>query len=769
MEKSNFFEKIKESSEIKMVLEELITFLLGFLFTPLRFFMGAYPFGIALLCATTKYTLFAYAGSILSVFFFMDGDIVMLLGLTVILLLRLIASLLKKAENPSSPLLGERRESSLFSGLFSENLSARVFISFAVSFGIGIYYVILGGYTFYDIFSLVFLFTVSPLFAYGFSGAFDKENTKGRLLATSAIIFALIFLLKGKEILGIDFSIALSYALVLYAAKNVSIGASATLGALLGLAVSSPFALAFSIVGIISGVIFKLSYYLAIMASFILVMGYGIYVGGYEAIAYFAPEALGASLIMYPILKFELLPRPAFFSSKSEAKSTLEIVLERQDEKTRQDITDMSKSFEEIADMLYSTAKAVKIPTRREFEKLAFETAESHCFSCPKNEICWKRDPETTKQNVLRMGEESFLKNEVDLRFLEERFVHRCPNVEKIAAEITEKSKGIIRDNVKNDRLSISANNFELTSKMLSAVSTKPKEDNDQNLRFSDTVLRVSSALGLSFDKIEVKGGAKKHIIATGVDPKRSLCTSEELRRELESELGILLDAPILSEQNGTYSLEINGLAAYKTKCTVLSEAAGKEPNGDSAITFSGKGDTEYYLIADGMGTGNEAHLTSTMCAKFLEKILKVSSEKEIALSILNNFVRSKNVECSSSIDLLEIDLLGKSASFLKSGAAPSFIKRGNNVFRLFSKTAPIGIMRKLDAEKLDFSFERGDICVMLSDGVASGKGDTSWLSDFLKETEDRDTHVLAERIMSLAQSHAKCEDDKSVIVILFE
>ena len=769
MEKTNFIEKVKRSGEVKMILAEILTFALGFLLTPLRFAMGVYPFGIALLCATTSYTLFAYAGAILSIFFFMGGDLVYIIGLSCALILRLVASLVGKQETRTVPLLGERREGSFFSGVFSESLSARIFVSFAVSFGIGIYLVLINGYTFYDIFGLVFFSTIVPILTFGFSGAFDKTRTKGRLISACTIAFALIYLLRGKELGGIDFSIVFSYALVLYTAKNASLGASATLGALFGLAIGTPFAPTLALVGIISGIVFKFSYYLGIMSAFILAMGFGIYVSGYEAIAYFAPEALGASLVMYPLLKFEILPRPAFLRASENKKSVEEIALLRQDEQTRREIRDMSESFEEIADMLYETARQVKSPTRQDFEKMCFEVCEGYCFSCPKNEICWKRDPETTKLNVLKMSDEAFLKNDVDFRLLEERFIHRCPNIEKISADISKKSKDVIRDNIKNDRLSISANNFELTSKMLSAVSFTPGENDEENLKYSEVALRVASSLGLYFEKIEVKGGSKKHIIAAGVDPKRSLCTSEELRLELEKELSIPLEAPVLTEHDGSYSLEINALATYKTSCTILSKPKGKEPNGDSAISFLGKNDKEYYLIADGMGTGDEAHLTSKMCTSFLEKILKVSSEKEIALSILNNFVRAKNVECSSSIDLLEIDLVGKGACFLKSGASPSFIKRGNNVFRLISKTAPIGIMRKLDAEKLDFHFEVGDICVMLSDGVASGKGDTSWLSSYLKETDSTSTEEIANEILSLAKAHSKAKDDMSVIVIIFE
>lgn len=769
MQKINILKKIKLSGEIKMVLWECACFALGFFLTPLRFALGVYPFGVALLCATTKYTVFAYAGAVLSVFFFMDSDLVYMVALSVLLVLRLIASLIKKPQSESLPLLGERRHHSIFSGLFEENISTRLFISLAVSFGVGIYYVIANGYMFYDIFALVFFSAVSPLISYGFSGAFEGKRDKGYLISFCAFAFAIIYLLRGRELGGIDFSIVISYALVLYASKNVSLGASAALGAILGLCANASFAPVFALGGIVAGLIFKMSSYLAIMCAFILVMGYGIFTSGYEAIAYLAPEILGASLIMYPVLRFELLPRPAFLMTEDSPKSVGEIVLERQDEKTRTSLKNMSASFEDISKMLYEIASKTKNPTRKGFEKMCFEICEGYCYSCPKNEICWTRDVETTKSNILKMSDEALLKNEVEYRALEEKFIHRCPNVEKITEDISKKSKSIVRDGIKNDRLSISASNFELTSKMLNAIFTGTDEDDEENLRYTDTAMRIASSLGLIYKKIEVKGGAKKHIIATDIDPKRTSCTKEELRAKLEAELGIPLEDPIITEHSGHYTLEINGTAVYKTKSTIKSLPSGKEPNGDSVVTFKGINDKEYFLICDGMGTGDEARLTSQMCTNFLEKILKVSSEKEIALSILNNFVRSKNMECSSSVDLLEIDLIGRGASFLKSGASPSFIKRGEKVFKLLSKTAPIGIMRNLDAEKLSFYFEKGDICVMLSDGVASGKGDTHWLNNYLMETESTDTEEIAGEILELAKIHNKSRDDTSVIVILFE
>ena len=67
------------------------------------------------------------------------------------------------------------------------------------------------------------------------------------------------------------------------------------------------------------------------------------------------------------------------------------------------------------------------------------------------------------------------------------------------------------------------------------------------------------------------------------------------------------------------------------------------------------------------------------------------------------------------------------SASFIKSGAAQSYIVSGGNVYRLLSKTVPIGIIRGVDAQRLRFNVKDGDVIVMVSDGITEGDDDCVW------------------------------------------
>ena len=103
---------------------------------------------------------------------------------------------------------------------------------------------------------------------------------------------------------------------------------------------------------------------------------------------------------------------------------------------------------------------------------------------------------------------------------------------------------------------------------------------------------------------------------------------------------------------------------------------------------------------------------------------------------MLNNILRAGERECTATVDIAEIDRITGEAKFVKSGAAPSFVLRGGSIFRLQSKTVPIGILRALDAEMIRFDVQPGDRVVMVSDGAARSYDEVPWLLDMMTTDE---------------------------------
>ena len=171
------------------------------------------------------------------------------------------------------------------------------------------------------------------------------------------------------------------------------------------------------------------------------------------------------------------------------------------------------------------------------------------------------------------------------------------------------------------------------------------------------------------------------------------------------------------------------------------------------------------------MGSGPQAALTARICRVFLEKMLSCGNDKSTTLQMLNMFLKNKGTESFATVDLLEIDMHMKTAAFIKSGAAPSYVMRNGSLFRIASGTLPVGILSDVSAELTEFELCDGDVIIMASDGIAddfeieTGK-DPSWFADFLCREWTDDLHIMSEKILLAAGKNGRRSDDMTVELI---
>lgn len=753
-------ERLSLSSEAKRIGVEIALFVLAFILTPTRFLFGTFPFGVALLGGAKKQAPFVFAGALLSVLFYMEEKTAFAVALLAELGLRFASSFIKRADFVKAE-LGQRQGKKITDALFCEGTELRVAIASLTALGIGIYTVIKNGYVYYDIFALIFNTVFVSILTFALTGLTEEKRSERFLIGMGGLLFCLAFSLSGKELFSVDLVAFLSYCAVLYVSKNMGGIKGAAIGVLFGVAQGGVMSGALGIGGLVGGFLWGISSYLSVMSAFILSMGYAIGLMGYEAVVLLMPELLAASLIMYPLLKFEVLPRPVPLQKK-EIRGTRSYKIELRSGEIKRKMLDLSKAYSQVASLLKGVGEKTKAPDKRGYLDMSLEVCESHCYTCPKQEICWKRDPDTTNKNINRMGRALFNKQELSKGDVEEKFLHRCPNIERIMEELNQKNKELTLGKVKDDRLELCAQGYEGVAKIITAVFEEEKQPT-VNKELTDKAVRAAAACGFVADKIEVFDGKSKEIIAAGVDVQRSKCTSEVLRQEMERALCLSLSEAEISEGEGGVTLKMESRNSYEVVASCKTHTPDEErQNGDSHCVLE-YGTKQYMVICDGMGSGRDAHLTSELCVELLKKMLFVSDDKSTVMAMLNCLVRAKNTECSSTVDLLELDLMSGEGRFVKSGACPSFIKRGDKVFKLQSRTAPLGIMKGLDAEELAFTLREGDLCVMVSDGVVPSKQESHWLMQYLTDTKEWDPCVLSESVMEEAKKRG-AKDDLTVI-----
>ncbi|MBR2024398.1 MAG: SpoIIE family protein phosphatase [Clostridia bacterium] len=754
-------EKFKLSQEVKMILSETAVFVLGFVLMSTKFIFGIYPFGLAYLCSLRKYTPFGFCGCLLSVIFKLNFNIVYLIALFGILGLRIVGSLIEK-KGKRIIVLGEQIKSSVFDNLFDENIEVRVAISVFYAFGIGLYNVISTNYSYYEIFVLVLFSILVGILTY----ALSLTKPKDKLIPYGIITFALLYAMKDFTLFSLDVSIILGFGLTLYLSRYIGGIKAGAFGLVLGLCLSPALTPIFSIAGLVSGLLWSVSYYLAIMCASVLSIGYSVFVGGYTSLIQVTPSIIFVALLLYPLLRFKMIPVPDFIKNNATTQKSIDtVVLEKSSFKDKVALSTLVNVFGDISQTIAQISTESKSPTKVNLHILCTEVLENYCYNCPKHFICWQNDILTTKENLDRLSQDLLVNGNVNKLSVEEKFLHRCPNVDKIFSDVNTASKEKLENTVKNNKLDVLSQTHQQISDLISVMCQSNENQTQVDTRLSEKLKRDLAKIGLDCDDVRVVGKEIKEVTITGVNVERSKCSVDDLKLTIENLLQLNVDNPVFEADGSFATVTVKTLCTYSTKEVLKSVVKkGEEVCGDNVSAFDGANGKRYLLICDGMGSGENANVTSLTCVNFLKSILSVTNDTKIALSMLNNLIRAKGLESHSTVDLLEVDLITGKGSVTKCGASTTYVKRGQKVYKLQSKTMPIGILKDLDAEKLSFELSEKDVCIMVSDGIVDLNDNDNELVNFISNFKGN-IDTLPEKIIEKTKKFNK-NDDMSVCVV---
>lgn len=198
--------------------------------------------------------------------------------------------------------------------------------------------------------------------------------------------------------------------------------------------------------------------------------------------------------------------------------------------------------------------------------------------------------------------------------------------------------------------------------------------------------------------------------------------------------------------------------------------------SGDSHKLMEIGAGTYAIAISDGMGNGERAHMESTETLKLLQKILQSGIEETVAIKAINSILSLRTTdEIFATLDLAMIDLQTATARFLKIGATPSFIKRGDQVIKIEGSNLPIGIVQEFDVDVIHVELKPGDLLIMMSDGVYEGakyvENHEMWMKRKIRELQTNNpqdvSDLLIEEVIRTKDKHI--EDDMTVVVAQFE
>ena len=202
---------------------------------------------------------------------------------------------------------------------------------------------------------------------------------------------------------------------------------------------------------------------------------------------------------------------------------------------------------------------------------------------------------------------------------------------------------------------------------------------------------------------------------------------------------------------------------------SALRPKEGETVCGDQVATFS-FGASAYFLLSDGMGSGEAAHAESAMTVRLLQQFLTAGIDPLPALKTLNTAMtlRTQQGGGFTTIDLAVLDRASGDAILYKYGASPTYLKQGGAVQRLTGDALPPGLETRTLTPGNKVHLPRGSWLVMTSDGV-SGTGDDEWLMDLLAGFSGDDPRSLCAHVLAASRAHGGTLDDCAVLAVRVE
>lgn len=190
--------------------------------------------------------------------------------------------------------------------------------------------------------------------------------------------------------------------------------------------------------------------------------------------------------------------------------------------------------------------------------------------------------------------------------------------------------------------------------------------------------------------------------------------------------------------------------AAQTLACEVIWRSQPRKNEkqcGDSICHFVTADGRQIVLLSDGMGSGSKAAEASERTLKMLKDLISAGVSLVAAAEAISPVLEAKFESWGFvTLDGIEINLVSGEAIFVKYGASPTHILRGDSQKAVWKQSLPAGLSG--EAAVLKVNLKAGDRVIMTSDGISVPqdlKGDAEEICTYLmKGKNDDDKTVLA-------------------------
>ena len=743
----------------------LSTLSLGFLLSGTPLVSGVAPLGCALIASLPRHAALALVGVWMRCLYeavLGEGILLYAVCATLILGARVALCL---AVYGRGLLLRARR--------LPDTVGTRIMLCVSISLCTVLFENIRGGASAVSASGLVVLALGATAFCLLYCFFFDGEcrGLPASEAGLAATMFSVALSLAPFSIGSFSMGLAVSFAMTLGLALRGSATRSSAAGLLCGLALGGSHAPVLALAGLAAGIFSEVHAVLSGVSAVLVAICGALYFDGWTGALAVMPETIVSGLFITLLAMLGLLRVSAVREETQESAAVGELLARRREAERARRMNGISGSMSALSGAVRGFSERLRRPEKRDLSERCREIWRAHCKRCPNQCTCRGLPALETDRVSDKLASRLMATGKIDRERLYEITKVRCPDLDRIAAEISVCSARMLEEAIREDKTRVFAMEYEAMAEMFADAAAEGDMRLTIDRVLSDRLRRALSREGFDAENVVVCGDRKKFVIATGEEVTRTSLSSRALCGICEEVCRVRFGEPSFMIEEAGSALTLESLPLFRAECVTRQIVKrGERVSGDSASSVKNYDGFYYAFICDGMGSGEDAALTSQLCCVFLEKMLSCGNKKAITLEMLNHFLTARTTESFTTVDLVEIDLFQGVASFLKSGAVPSYVIRGGKLYKIASGTFPIGILPQVSAEVTEFELCDGDVILLCSDGVSSEieareERDPVWFSGVVEHGWTQDLDGMAERILAFVATSPP-SDDMTVTLI---
>jgi stage II sporulation protein E len=620
-------------------------------------------------------------------------------------------------------------------------------------------------------------------------------NRRKKSLKTEEVV-SLIILLSSVMTGTIGWAVyelSVEHILSRYLVILFSFIAGATMGSTVGVVTGLIFSLAnvasfhqmslLAFAGLLGGLLKEGKKFGAAIGLLIATLLMGMYGGGEAALAKTLYESGVAILLLF------LTPQSLTNKLAKHIPGTTEYAQEQQQyiRKVRDVTASRVEQFSSVFKALSNSFIQMDGRIDEEYEEKELDyflsnVTEKSCQTCFKKEQCWSRNFDETyglmKDIMYEFDQGNIPLSHKVARNLDAHCVRGKKVQDAIYQELTHYQANIkLKKQVQESRKLV-ADQLLGVSEVMGDFAKEIQRERENHHKQEEQILDALQEFGVEIDNVEIFSLEQGNV---DIDMTIPYCGGHgEGEKLIAPMLSDILEETIIvhkedcaSFPNGYCHVTFRSAKAYVVETGVAHAAKGGGlVSGDSFSMIELGAGKFAVAISDGMGNGERAHYESNETLRLLQKILQSGIEERVAIKAVNSILSLRtNDEIFSTLDLAMIDLQDASSKFLKISSTPSFVKRGDKIFKIEASNLPMGMFYEFDVDVVSEQLKAGDLLIMMSDGVFEGPKHVEnydvWMKRKVKNLQTEDPQEIADIIMEevIRTRSGQIEDDMTIVV----